>query len=64
MALESELDALAAEPAHAAFAAELRMYISRMDMRGAERRLEPLLRDARAAGDRPDGEPPARAAQR
>jgi CheY-like chemotaxis protein/anti-sigma regulatory factor (Ser/Thr protein kinase) len=64
MALESELDALAAEPAHAAFAAELQMYISRMDMRGAERRLEPLLRDARAAGDRPDGEPPARAAQR
>ena len=61
MALEAEIDALAAEPAHAAFAAELRMYIARMDMRGAERRLEPLVRDARAAARR-DGEPPVKAA--
>ena len=61
MALEAEIDTLAAEPAHAAFAAELRMYIARMDMRGAERRLEPLVRDARAAARR-DGEPPVKAA--
>jgi hypothetical protein len=32
-----------------------------MDMRGAERRLEPLVRDARAAARR-DGEPPVKAA--
>jgi CheY-like chemotaxis protein len=60
MALDSELDALAAEPAHAAFAAELRMYIARMDMRGAERLLEPLVRDAQAA-ERRNGEPPLKA---
>jgi CheY-like chemotaxis protein len=63
MALESELEALAAEPAHAAFAAELRRFIARVDMRGVERRLEPLVRDARAA-ERRDGEPPVKAAQR
>jgi hypothetical protein len=64
MALESELDTLAAEPSHAAFAAELRTYVSRMDMRGAERRLEPLVRRERAAAEGPEGEPPARAALR
>ncbi len=49
MALESELEALAAEPKHAAFAAQLRMFIARVDLRGAERWLEPLINAARGA---------------
>jgi hypothetical protein len=48
MALESELEALGSEPRHAAFAAELRQFIARVDLRGAERWLAPLLA-ARAA---------------
>jgi PAS domain S-box-containing protein len=59
-ALDSELDALAAEPAHVVFAAELRTFIARMDMRGAERRLEPLIGDLRAA-ERRGGEPAVQA---
>jgi PAS domain S-box-containing protein len=49
MALETELDALAAETRYAGFAAELRRFIARVDLRGAERRLEPLLAAARAS---------------
>jgi CheY-like chemotaxis protein len=43
MALESRLDALAAEPKHAAFVAELRELVGRMDLRGIERWLQSLL---------------------
>jgi hypothetical protein len=43
MALEARVDALAAEPPHAAFAAELRAFIARMDLRGIERWLAPWL---------------------
>jgi hypothetical protein len=49
MALESELEGLEAEPKHAAFAAQLRMFIARVDLRGAERWLEPLIHIARGS---------------
>jgi PAS domain S-box-containing protein len=49
MALESELDVLDAEPRHAAFAAQLRMFIARVDLRGAERWLDPLIKAARGS---------------
>ncbi len=40
MALEARAEALAADPRHAAFAAELRAFIARMDLRGMERWLK------------------------
>jgi PAS domain S-box-containing protein len=43
MALEARADALAATPGHAAFAAELRAFVARMDLRGIERWLKPLI---------------------
>jgi PAS domain S-box-containing protein len=43
MALEASADALAAEPDHSAFAAELRSLVARMDLRGIERWLKPAL---------------------
>jgi hypothetical protein len=43
MALEARVEALAAEPQHAAFAAELRSFVVRMDLRGIERWLKPLI---------------------
>jgi len=58
MALETELEAIGAEPKYAAFAAELRKFIARVDLRGAERWLEPLIAAARAAG-RDDPNPKA-----
>jgi CheY-like chemotaxis protein len=43
MELEARVEALAAEPQHAAFAAELRAFVARMDLRGIERWLEPFI---------------------
>jgi signal transduction histidine kinase/CheY-like chemotaxis protein len=57
MALEAELDALAAEPKHAAFAAHLRKFIARVDLRGAERWLEPLLAARPGSGATHAGSP-------
>jgi PAS domain S-box-containing protein len=43
MALEARADSLAEEPQHAAAAAQLRALLARMDLRGIERWLKPLL---------------------
>jgi CheY-like chemotaxis protein len=43
MALEARVEALSGDPRHAAFAAELRPFVARMDLRGIERWLKPLL---------------------
>ena len=43
MALEARVETLAADPKHAAFVAELREFVGRMDLRGVERWLKPLL---------------------
>jgi CheY-like chemotaxis protein len=43
MALEARVEALSAEPQHAAFAAYLRTFVARMDLRGIERWLKPML---------------------
>jgi PAS domain S-box-containing protein len=48
MELEARVETLAANPQHAAFAAELRAYVARMDLRGIERWLKPLLREGGA----------------
>jgi PAS domain S-box-containing protein len=43
MALEARVEALAAEPQHAAFAADLRALVAHMDLRGIEHWLKPAL---------------------
>ena len=43
MALEARADELAAKPEHAAFAAELRGLVARMDLRGIDRWLTQLV---------------------
>ena len=48
MELEARIDVLAAEPLHAAFAAELRAFVDRMDLRGIERWLAPLPQEGGA----------------
>lgn len=45
MALEARIEALAGDSRHAAFVADLRSAIARMDLRGIERRLEHVLRE-------------------
>jgi PAS domain S-box-containing protein len=49
MALEARVDALAAEPQHAAFAADLRALVAHMDLRGIEHWLKPALSKEGAA---------------
>jgi len=48
MELEARIDGLLAEPEHAAFATELRAFVDRMDLRGIERWLAPLLHEGGA----------------
>jgi CheY-like chemotaxis protein len=43
MELEARVEALAAEPQHAVFAGDLRAFVTRMDLRGIERWLEPFI---------------------